>query len=366
MRIALLMDQGSSYGRAAFAGVRRRLLPRLDCRLLVAEPRIEAWSGMVAAGADAAIVHANDPALVAAVRGWGRPAVAFGGYDAGGLPHSGVDDQAVGRLAGEFLIPRGARSFVCIGRTASLYTRLRYDGFAAALAAAGRRATWMEWDEDPRRMVAALARRPRPVGLLVGAEETALRIVAACTDAGLAIPGHVQVISGTDDPVICTLARPTISAVRFDAERIGDEAAGMLLALAAGAAPPAAPLRIRPSQVVERASTARAAGDDPEVAAALAWLQGHAHEWIGVDDVVRAVGSGRRRLERRFAALVGRSIYQHLMALRLDLAKARLRVGDEPLAEVAAACGFAGARHLCETFRQREGTSPGAYRAAAR
>jgi LacI family transcriptional regulator len=319
---------------------------------------------MAAAGADAAIVHAHDPALIAAVRRWGGPAVAFGGHAAAGLPHCGVDDHAVGRLAGEFLLPRGARSYVCIGRTTSLYTRLRYDGFAAALATAGRRATWREWDEDPRRIVAWLARRPRPVGVLVGAEETALRLVAACADAGLAIPGQVQVISGTDDPVICTLARPTISAVRFDAERIGDEAAGMLLALAAGAAPPGAPLRIRPGQVVERGSTARASGDDPEVAAALAWLQAHAHERIGVDDVVRAVDGGRRRLERRFAALVGRSIYQHLVALRLDLAKTRLRTGDGTLAEVAAACGFAGARHLCEAFRQREGMSPGAYRAA--
>jgi AraC family transcriptional regulator len=77
---------------------------------------------------------------------------------------------------------------------------------------------------------------------------------------------------------------------------------------------------------------------------------------------VRAVGGGRRQLERRFAALVGRSIYQHLLALRLERAKVLLRTGDPPLAEVAAACGFAGARHLCEAFRQREGMTPGVWR----
>jgi LacI family transcriptional regulator len=360
------MDQASAYGRAVFAGIRRRMVPRIDCRLLVGEPRPEVWAGFAAAGVEAAIVHAQDAALVAAVRRWGGPAVAVGNRVPCELPRCGVDDAAVGAMAADFLLARGARSFVVVGREASRYTVERHAGFAARVREAGHACRWLEWDDDLRRVVGPLAALPAPVAVLVAMEEPAVRVVAACVDAGLELPGRIQVVSGTDDPVICTLGRPTVTAVRFDAECIGDEAAGLLLGLASGAAPSPSPLLLQPTHVVERGSTAAAADRDPAVAAALAWLQAHATERVGVDDLVRALGGGRRQLERRFTALVGRSIYQHLLALRLERAKELLRSGDPGLNGVAAACGFAGARHLCEAFRQREGLSPGAWREANR
>lgn len=55
-----------------------------------------------------------------------------------------------------------------------------------------------------------------------------------------------------------------------------------------------------------------------------------------------------------------------LLARRLRAARELLAAGDAPLAEVAAASGFADATALCRAFRRAGGTSPGAWRALHR
>jgi LacI family transcriptional regulator len=364
MRVGLLMDQASSYGRSVFSGVRQALLPRLDCRLLVAEPTIPAWKGLIASGIDATIVHASSEELAAAVSAWGGPAVNVSNacHNTANLPRCGVDDRAIGRMGAEFLLARAPASFAYIGRTSNRYGLERLAGFRERIGEAGRTCLDRAWQDDPRELSEWMADLPAPAAILVGGDETGLLLLAACHEAGLAVPDRVIVLSGTGDPMTCMLARPTLSGVTFDAERIGEEAAGLVLRLAAGEPAPDAPILIQPTHIEERASTALEALPDPVVAATLRWLRDHASEPIGVDHVAAAVGVGRRSLERRFSALIGRSIYQHLLAIRLDLAKSMLRSSDAPLDEVAARTGFAGARHLCEVFRLREGRTPASYR----
>jgi LacI family transcriptional regulator len=362
MRVALLMDQSTSYGRAVFAGVRRRLLPRLDCRLLIAEPTPAAWAGLVAGGIDAALVHAGTQALASAVERWGGPAVNVSGAVATHVPTCTVDNLRLGRMGADFLLAREVVSFGFVGRLERLYSRQRADGFAARLGERERTCRVRDWVEDPHGCAAWIAKLPQPCGVLVSGDELGVRVISACHEAGISVPERALVLSATEDPVTCLLARPTLSSIAFDAERIGDEAAGLMLRLAAGEPAPSDPCLAEPTHIVERASTEAAASRDPAVAAALHWLQDHAAQAIGVDDVADAVGVGRRSLERRFAAMVGRSVYQHLLAIRLDLAKQLLRSGADNLDTVAQRCGFAGARHLCEVFRQREGRTPASYR----
>ncbi|RZI96995.1 MAG: AraC family transcriptional regulator, partial [Rubrivivax sp.] len=67
---------------------------------------------------------------------------------------------------------------------------------------------------------------------------------------------------------------------------------------------------------------------------------------------------------RMFRASMGCSVHDWVAARRLDRARALLRETALPLADIAAACGYAGASHLSQRFKTANGTTPGKYRRA--
>lgn len=68
---------------------------------------------------------------------------------------------------------------------------------------------------------------------------------------------------------------------------------------------------------------------------------------------------------RVFRATTGTTIHGFRRELRLRHALARILDGDEPLAEIAAATGFASQSHLTNRFRARFGVTPGRARTRA-
>lgn len=73
-----------------------------------------------------------------------------------------------------------------------------------------------------------------------------------------------------------------------------------------------------------------------------------------------ATGLSRYALARQFRACLGTSPYRYLVLRRLDRARALIRAGA-PLAEAAAASGFADQSHLTRQFRRAYGLSPGRW-----
>ena len=68
---------------------------------------------------------------------------------------------------------------------------------------------------------------------------------------------------------------------------------------------------------------------------------------------------------RMFRASMGCTVHDWVAARRLDRARALLRESGLPLADIAAACGYASASHLSQRFKAGTGTTPGQYRSAA-
>jgi len=77
---------------------------------------------------------------------------------------------------------------------------------------------------------------------------------------------------------------------------------------------------------------------------------------------VDACTAGRRSLEQKFATILGCSIYQHILQIRIGAAKKLLASTEEGLEAIAKTAGFAGAQHLCEVFKRKEGITPGTFR----
>jgi len=76
-----------------------------------------------------------------------------------------------------------------------------------------------------------------------------------------------------------------------------------------------------PIRVVARQSTDVLASGDPVVIAALRYIHSAAIEGINVAGVVQATGAGRRELERKFRAILGRSVLQELRRVRIQQAQ---------------------------------------------
>jgi LacI family transcriptional regulator len=113
--------------------------------------------------------------------------------------------------------------------------------------------------------------------------------------------------------------------------------------------------------VVTRHSTDVLAIEDSEVAAAMAFIQQHGCESIGVNDVVEEIGVSRTKLETRFRA-VGRTIHGEIRRQRVERARTLIATTDLPIKQVAAATGFAHVHYMTTVFRRNTGWTPAGYR----
>jgi AraC-like DNA-binding protein len=71
-------------------------------------------------------------------------------------------------------------------------------------------------------------------------------------------------------------------------------------------------------------------------------------------------------LSRRFQDLLGRTLKEELTRVRMEQAQQLLAETVQPLADIAARCGFAELKHFSRAFRGAVGATPSAYRREVR
>jgi len=280
-----------------------------------------------------------------------------------------LDDRHIGQLAGEHLLERGFARVIYLGVRAA-WSRARAGGLERAVTAAGQQchlifADWIQLGSEAW-ITRQLRRLPRPLAVMACNDVIAGNVVRAVNAAGWKIPTEVSVI-GVDDRVTeCIGVQPPLSSISNERFRIGHEAARLLDQLFLGKAPGREVHRFRPEGVIERESTSTYVCDDPDIAAALAYIHREACNGITIDDVVRNVSLSRRTLERRFAQLVGRAPGDEIRRVRLEAVKHAIERTHLPLVDIAAQCGFSSISSLSHSFRLATGMSPLSYRQKAR
>jgi LacI family transcriptional regulator len=282
------------------------------------------------------------------------------------------DNRAAGRMAAAHLLGCGLRSFGFFAGGNPWWIANCREGFCEELQSHGFPCSIYrppvrdnrilpQWHE---RQEASLTRwllsLPQPCGVFC---VTDARIVLEfCRRLDISVPERMAILGEDDDPVVCSVSSPPLSAIDFDSKQIGYKAAALLDRMMAGAAAPKAIEWIAPLRVVPRQSTDIVAVEDDEMARAIRFIREHACSEIDVDDVVAAACISRRALERRFQNLFGRTPKSEILRVRLEHAKLLLSTTLLSVETVARRSGFSAFRHFAEVFQRETGTTPRAYR----
>ncbi len=373
--VAILIETSRSYGRGLLLGVRRYLAKHepwsVFMELRALDSKIPLWLKSWKGGG--ILTRTGTRAMAEAVRRTGVPTVELRSPRLNPwAPWVGVDNRAMGKLVAEYLLERGFRRFGVYEISSEVYFEERRSDFVETVTglgypcstyhAVGRPEKPAEWERHQEELAAWVSELPKPVGVMACTDQLGFFLVDACARAAVAVPEELAVVGVENEESLCAMANPPLSSVRFNAERIGYEAAALLDRLMAGAAPPDEPTLIEPIGIIERGSSNTVAIEDRDIARALRYIREHACAGISVRDILAEVPVSRSALERRMRAALGRSPNEEITRVRIERAKRLLAATDLPLTAIASRSGFRAAPYLIQVFKQQTGVTPGVYR----
>jgi LacI family transcriptional regulator len=381
--IAIVVDTSVSFDREIIAGAAQYAREVGDWQLYVEEehghrlPNLGTWQG------HGILASFDDPDVVRSILAAGLPTVAVGGMGchdpASDIPRVATDHAGVAVLAAEHFLERGLRQFGYYGavHTATLqWSETRGDAFAARVAEAqfpcarfAARHGPEDWAALQEALGAWLRGLPKPVGVMACDDSRARHVLEACRAQGLRVPHEVAVIGVDDDELICELAVPPLTSIRQAARRIGYEAARLLDArirppaeVPPGGRQASENVLVPPVGIVPRASTEMLAVTDPAIARVIETIRERACGGLSVEELAELSGLPRWKLEKRFKGVVGHSIHDDLVRIRLAEAQRLLRGTDLPLKTIAPRCGFRSVPYMITVFRRRFGITPARFR----
>jgi LacI family transcriptional regulator len=366
--VAVLVETSSAYGRGLIRGVAEYAQQHTDWSLhleeagpLRAVPQwLKPWRGQ------GVIARVETPEIGEALQAKGVPVVNVSGRTSPpGIPHVDMDNRATCELAVDYFCSRGYRNFAFCGNPRFEWSGWRQDLYARRLNSERLAFSTFQFRDQPSGTAplrAWLKSLPKPVALLACNDLCGRHVLEACEQDGLPVPEEIAVLGVDDDDILCNLCRPQLSSVAPDTEGIGYLAAQTLHALMRGEKLRDTTRLVRPLTVRTRQSTDSAATSDWHVSQALRFIHGHATRDICVGDVVVQTHVSRRFLEKHFQAVVGRSLHDEILRIRLETSRRLLTTTEMPLKEVAMRSGFRRADYLSSVYREKLGMSPSEYR----
>jgi LacI family transcriptional regulator len=379
IRIGLVFDLSLGYSRSVLRGIKAVAEARPDWLLNLVPPEPAALERLRALRPSAIIGNITSQPLAETLPSFGCPLINVCSIVPDLPAHRVVvDNRMIGHMAAAHLLDRGLRHFGFAGHEELRYSLLREEGFREELRDArfepaifrGRGLSF----QDPEELLPALSRRlrqwlaglPKGTGIFVVEDIWGYQLSEICRLIGRRVPDDVAILCVASDDLLCELARPRLSSIVVPAERIGEEAAGLIDRLGCHSGAPYSTLLIPPLGVITRQSSDVVAVNDPDVAAAVRFIREHGLGRIHVEDVLRAVPAHRRTLERRFRATLNRGIGEEIRRVRIERASYLLATTNYPMGEVARRSGLSDAKRLSTSFHQETGVTPTAYRQKSR
>jgi len=384
-RVALFVETSRAYGRSLCEGIAAFAQENGHW---VFQGGGDSWSGTLRAlsDVDGIIARIQSPEVACRLTNIGVPIVdLFGWSRYPGIALADADHAAIGRLAAGWFLERRFRHFGFCGYAGAPFSDLRGQAFAEALQVQGGACSLYKGrgfdaqadsaemilhreryglPPDHRQLAVWVRSLPKPCAVFCCHDVRAHQLVTVCKELGIDVPGAVAVMGVDDDRILCGLSYPMLTSIDPDAFRIGWSGARLLFEMML-AGPPTAyagHVLIRPRKVVPRASTETDPVDPPWLAAALRFIRQGLAAGVNADDVFRHVGFSHTQVERVFRQVLGSSVQQEIIRLRLGEAVRLLEQTDLPVVRVGQASGFNSPQYFSRSFRRHRGCTPEHYR----
>ena len=295
-----------------------------------------------------------------------------------GMPSIFIDQAEASRLAGEHLLLNGYRRLATINvRHTPISNEMTLKGLHQAVEAQGYAEPVQvmipyeegkaEWLIEMRQiLVEWLKTIEPPIGIFIREWYLARYFIQICKDLGLRVPEDVGIVTGESNTQIVSSGSPTLSGIDFDFNQMGYEAAELLDHILQGKVIDPLVRLIPPKRLIVGDSSNVFVSPDPLVANAMRYIADHCRQTLTVEHLAEAIGTSRRTLYRRFDEVIGRSVNEEIVRLRIEHLKRLLVESDHALAVIAKNNGFSSPSHFTHFFRRETGMTPSAFRKKAR
>lgn len=374
-RIALLMGQNIGFCRGVLRGVHAYSIDRPSWVFRDAEPEVSVVDSLKEWNPHGIIVHLYDKTLLANLRRWKTPIVSVTNtLPSARFPLVIADDRRIGQMAAAHFLDRGFTRFGYFGSDWTGFSKLREAGFREKLEEAGyevrscyaeflpRPSAAMSWALTDQMVLDWLAHLDKPAAILASNDVPARQLTDLCRLAGYRVPDDLAILGVDNDELECLLSRPPLSSVQMPREKIGYEAARLLDQIMHGRTPPEEPIILPPTKIVTRQSTDIVAIDDPDVSAAVEFIRHHIAEHLNVATVTETISLSRRKLERKFKKLLGRTVLEEIQNARIEQAKRLLIETDFLMGAIAKRSGFGTSGRMTIVFSEKTGMTPTEFR----
>ncbi|MDF3130719.1 substrate-binding domain-containing protein [Kiritimatiellaeota bacterium B1221] len=318
---------------------------------------------------DALLCESKDPEIIRRLSAWGKPVV----YVASNIPRSlaknlhrvRADNHAVGALAFSYLREKGFTRFLFAGTSNHPFSDVRLQGYRQSAEAAGYPVKCIEMSSPDRvesLLASALGSDPRPAALFAAHDSLGLTLVRAANGLGIPIPEALAILGVDNHALLCRISHPHLSSVDPGTDQMGIVCAERLYTLLQGEPLPPAEIQIPPVKVVTRRSTEVVSTDNPNLRRVFALIRERGCEDLTYQELISASHMSRRSLEIRYKEAFGFTLGQHITQVKVTKAKELLEHTDMYTPDIAAACGWPSASHMCVMFKRHTGHTPSDYR----
>ena len=308
------------------------------------------------------------------------------------FPEIRVDETAVSRLAADHFVSRRYRNIAYYSWGASWWSNCRRDAFIQELASRGIRCLVSpdSYCDDPmtpyprwkdcyypslRRWLKQL---PKPVGIFVGSDIYASRILAVCGELEIRVPDEVAVLGTSNDSLFCSLQFPPLSSLDLNAQQMGYLGAQRLdfkiqqwqenkldLNITKKNPRPLETILVTPGNIITRQSSDFVAVENDDCAEAIQYIkENFTDSDLTALRVAEHLDLSRSTLERRFRQYLGRSVDREIFRQRMGYAKSLLLETDLPVNVIARRIGFHCFEYFFRTFKKITGMTPVQFRSA--
>jgi LacI family transcriptional regulator len=286
------------------------------------------------------------------------------------------NNYETGAIAAEHLLGRGLRRFGFLGHNRDKADIQQLDGYTETLKSEGYQSTifkfnrsviegnaegWEEFILQLRKWIKGL--QP-PVGIHATSDINCRYLIEICKSLELKIPHDLAIVGSGNEPLICSSPYPSVTSIDKNFEEVGYQAASLLDEMMKSGKRSKEAKYCQPQGIVPRQSTDSYASDHPKVALALRYIAESANRRIKVNDVVNAVATNRRTLERNFREFTGRTISHEISRMRIERAKRLMMESDLSFKELSAELGYRNSDHFYKSFLRAEGQTPSSFRKA--